>query len=379
LVKSVNPKICIMTSQHQVDDVRIYQKEIKSLLSEYNNIIIIGKKSTDIEKKSNIQYLWVNNKPGLFFRFLRNIEILLKAIILNAQIYHLHDPDLIYVGILLKVFFRKIIVYDIHEYFVDIIRHRNHLNKRIGYILSLFYKYSEKIILPFFDLLILAEESYVEFYKIYRNVVIVQNYVKKEYILKENISLSKKDQLDIVSLGGITTQRGIWETLELFKILGYKYKTNLHLIGSFENEKLKKSVFQMIEKHSLLSNFKYYGYVEHEQAIKLIRNFDIGVFLLHPIKNYTTSLPTKLFEFMGNGLTVICSDFEKLNMLNHKICFGLTVNIFNLDAEKDKIFRFIDNKMKMKMIRMKNIETVKKHYLWEFEEEKLLNAYHELI
>jgi len=33
----------------------------------------------------------------------------------------------------------------------------------------------------------------------------------------------------------------------------------------------------------------------------------------------------------------------------------------------------------MKMMRMNNIETVKKHYLWEFEEEKLLNAYHELI
>ncbi len=371
-------KICILTSQHPTRDVRIYQKEIYSLLKRYKEIYLISKSEEGLKLYPGVIHVGINNRPGLFYRLLRNIEIFAKAVKVNARVYHLHDPDLIYVGVVLKVLFRKKIIYDIHEYFVDIIRHRNYLNKSLARILSNIYKFSEKLILPFFDLLILAEESYYNFYEKHHNVVIVQNFIKSEYVLKEGQSFSSEEKLDVVFLGGITTQRGIWETLELFKILNNRYNARLHLIGSFESEELQKKVLQKMEQEKLLGEFVYYGYVQHEQVIKLIRDFDIGVFLLHPIKNYTTSLPTKLFEFMGNGLSVICSDFDKLTALNKEIGFGLTVNIFNLEAEKNRIFDFIDNKASLASSRIKNIETVRKHYLWEYEEKKLLQAYEEL-
>lgn len=368
-----------MTSQHHLHDVRIYQKEIKSLLTRYNKIYWIGKKDEQIEYTQGLSLLCVNNRPGLFYRVVRNFEILVKAIKLNAHVYHFHDPDLIYVGFILKLLFRKKIIYDIHEYFVDIIRHRNYLNKWLGVFLSNLYKYSEKFCLPKFDLLILAEENYFPFYKKYQNVVIVQNYVKKENILNQNVRKVIKSTIDLVYLGGISIQRGIWETIEFLNILNDRFPTNLHIIGPFESLELRNQVIAKVKEYKLTSNFNYYGYIQHEKAIEMIRNFDIGVFLLHPIQNYTTSLPTKLFEFMGNGLSVICSDFPKLVELNKQIGFGLTIDGFSLEKEKSRIFDYLKDENKLRSVRKHNIETVKKKYLWEFEEKKLFDAYDKLL
>ncbi len=372
-------KICIMTSQHPAMDVRIFQKEILSLSKSYKNIYLIAKKTANMDSVSGIHTIWVNNKPGLLNRMLRNIEIFFNAIKINARVYHFHDPDLIFVAFLLKILFRKKIIYDIHEYFVDMISHRTYLHKWQSLLFSKLYTYSEKIIIRWFDLLILAEEKYKKFYDNYRDVIVIQNFVKKENILEDGFISPSKQHLDIVALGGITEKRGIWEALDLVRLLNTRIPTTFHLMGSYESPELEIRVDRRVKEYGLLNKFKYYGYVENKKAIKLIRNFDIGIFLLHPIINYTTALPTKLFEYMGNGLAVICCDFENLVDMNKKINFGLTIDIFNLEKESNRIFEFVLNSDEMKKIRKKNIETIKNNFLWEFEEGKLLNAYERLL
>ena len=259
------------------------------------------------------------------------------------------------------------------------IKHRQYLSKILRNILSIFYMFSEKIILPFFDLLILAELKYMPFYKNYKNVIVVQNYLLRSNILPSFPDYSQKSIIDLVALGAISVERGIWETIDLFYLLNKHKQCNLHMMGTCESKMLEQRMINKIQEYGLIEQFKFYGFVDNKKAIELIRNFDIGITLLHPIENYTTSLPTKLFEYMGNGLLVITSDLEHLVEMNNLDNFGMTIDILNLENEIGKILELLNNTQEVRKIRTNNINTVKNKYIWETQETILIEAYQNLM
>ena len=45
-----------------------------------------------------------------------------EAFKVNADIYHCHEPESHLVALAIKIFKRKIIIYDVHEYYRDLIK-----------------------------------------------------------------------------------------------------------------------------------------------------------------------------------------------------------------------------------------------------------------
>jgi len=369
--------ICHLTTVHRANDPRIFHKEILSLANAGYQIKFIAKKSPFASEHPSIAFNFLDNRGGILWRVMNIIQCLRLALKANASLYHFHDPELILIGLILKIFFRKIVVYDIHEIYRDSILHKPYLSKRIAIVLSFLYSIIDNVSSRIFDTLILAEQKYAQFYS-QRKYVVIQNFIPLKYISnKERRQIQSKEKIELVYIGGITRTRGAIEMINCVSLLKESLPIQLHLIGPIETTDLEKEMNDIIRQKNLSAYVKLYGYRPYASVQKMLHKFDVGLIFLHPIVNNLTILPTKMFEYMGNGMAVLMSNFPLWIKFNEKYKVGLTVNIFKINA--DKIIRFLSDEKRLQEISERNLRTVKENFVWEIEEKKLLALYQTLL
>ena len=107
-------KVCHITTVHQIFDTRIFYKECKSLANAGYDVNLIVQHDKD-EIINGIKIIALPKAKNRKERILKFRDLALqKAVELDADIYHFHDPELIPVGLKLKKLGKKVI-YDVHE------------------------------------------------------------------------------------------------------------------------------------------------------------------------------------------------------------------------------------------------------------------------
>jgi hypothetical protein len=106
--------VCMLTSVHSAFDVRIYEKEARSLTTAGFRVMIVAPHDKN-EQKEGVEIIAVRRCGHRLQRITKGIwDVYRKAREIDAQVYHIHDPELIPVGILLKLTGNRV-VYDVHE------------------------------------------------------------------------------------------------------------------------------------------------------------------------------------------------------------------------------------------------------------------------
>ena len=102
-------KICHLTSVHPRFDVRIFQKECKSLAMAGYDVVLIAPG----EIPENIDGVHIVPFPKIKSRFVRFIfswmVMYKKALQQKARLYHFHDPELIPCGLMLRLTGKKVV------------------------------------------------------------------------------------------------------------------------------------------------------------------------------------------------------------------------------------------------------------------------------
>src|SRR5512133_3327813 len=109
-------KTCHLTSVHPLDDVRIFHKECISLAANDFNVTLLGFDEQPYEENRNgvnVISLFVPYKHRFQRLIRRTYAIYRKALEIDADLYHFHDPELLPVGLRLKRK-GKIVIYDAH-------------------------------------------------------------------------------------------------------------------------------------------------------------------------------------------------------------------------------------------------------------------------
>lgn len=372
--------ICFVTTVHPFEDIRIYHKEIKSLINNGYKINYIVKNPNEYKSSRELRIYSLAGKNTLAGRIFNNALALLFSLKSKSTIFHIHDPELIILGIILKVGFRKTIIYDIHELYFNSLLYKSYLPYYLAKIVSKVYIILEKIGARFFDVLVLAEAEYAKYYNAFnRKIIVLQNFIPSNRIVRYPVKMDDDSEIQFVYVGSITRVRGIYEMIEFCKILRNNIKFQLHLIGPFYPNKLEEEIKLLIHRDKLNKIIKIYGQLPFEKAQNLVKKFDIGLIFLHPILNHKTILSTKMFEYMGNGLVVFMTDIDLWQTFNRTYSCGLTLNIFDLKKEREKITKFVGDILTINKIKKNNIKTVKNQFIWELEEKKLVTLYNNLL
>jgi hypothetical protein len=107
-------KIVHLTSVHPAHDVRVFYKECRTLAQNGFNVALIAPHSAD-EILDGVQIrALLPARNRLSRMFLTTLRVLRKALREEGDLYHFHDPELIPVGMLLRICGKRV-VQDVHE------------------------------------------------------------------------------------------------------------------------------------------------------------------------------------------------------------------------------------------------------------------------
>ncbi len=359
-------KICHITTVHPRYDVRIFHKECKSL-SKYYEVYLIVADGTGDEEIDNVHIVDIGLRQSSRLKRAKidSKKAFKKAVELNCDLYHFHDPELIKIGVKLKRLGKKVI-YDVHEDLPRQIYGKSYLKSFLKPLFSFIIEKIENYAAKKFDFIFTATPFIKNrFVKINKNTFDINNYP----ILSESISENNTEKNDtaVCYVGGISENRGIFELIES---LQYN-KITLNLAGKFESEHFKNKCMQSAGWKYV----KFYGFVSREEVKKIMKKSFAGIVTLYPLRNYLDSLPVKMFEYMHAGIPVVASDFKYWKKIIDENQCGICVNPLDVKEISDAIKFLNENSEKAKKMGKNGQKAVSRRYNWTVEEEKMFNAY----
>ncbi|MEG2428816.1 MAG: glycosyltransferase, partial [Oscillospiraceae bacterium] len=148
-------QICILTSVHRHDDVRIYHKEAKSLKEAGYDVTILCHDFSG-KDENGINFIKIKLPKNRFLRMIVSAGKFYKtAKKINADYYHFHDPELIPTG--KKLAKTAKVIYDVHEDVPRQILTKPYLSPSIAKIVSKSYEKKEHQSVSKFFAVIVAE------------------------------------------------------------------------------------------------------------------------------------------------------------------------------------------------------------------------------
>lgn len=364
-------KICHLTSVHPRYDTRIFVKECKSLANAgFDTYLIVADGKGD-ETIDNVKILDVGRREKNRIKriFATSKKILQKALEIDADLYHFHDPELMIIGKKLLKKGKKVI-YDVHEDAPRQILTKHYVNKNFSKIFSCCYEKFEHKNAKKLSAIVCAEPvTSKRFEKINKNTIEVKNFPILEEFTNNQVWEKRKN--NICYIGAISAIRGIKEIVKALE----KVDTKLLLAGTFISQELEEEVKSLPGWQKVI----YYGFVGRKEIAEILSSVKIGLVTLHPIPKYLEAYPVKMFEYMAAGVPILASDFELYkNILNDAKC-GETVDPYNVEQIAEKLNFMLKNDEMLKQMSMNGRKAAEEKYKWETDEKKLVNLYKKLL
>lgn len=355
-------KICHMTSAHERYDVRIFEKECISLSDSGYEVFLAVNDLQENEKCRGVSIVSVSCRSGN--RLKRIVygakKVYEKALETDAEIYHIHDPELLPYGLKLKRRGKKVI-FDSHEDVPAQILGKEWIPFFLRRIVSEIYRGYETHVVKKIDAVAAATPHIKEqFSGRAKKTEVIKNYPKLDDIIFQDTPFEKRAPI-ICYVGGISETRGEKVMAEAVKGL------DATLILAGEHEKLKTG--QVI----------YTGTLNRKQINELYGRSVVGLVTLLPTANYVYSLPIKMFEYMAAGIPFVASDFPLWKKIVGENSCGVCVDPQNVQAVREACRELLSDLEKGQRMGRAGRKAVMEKYNWRIEEKKLLELYRNLV
>ncbi len=279
----------------------------------------------------------------------------------EIDIIHSCDFDTAIPARIVSKIYKKKLVYDIFDYYIDSHYVPNKLKKMV--------EKAEINIINQADLTIICTEQRKEQIKKAnpKKCIVIYNTPKIEVnSLNHKIIKSDNNKLKLVYVGILQENR-------LLKEIGEEIKENngieLHIggFGTFEeyfNELAKK-----------YSNIFYYGKMEYKDVLNLEKDCDILFATYNPmIENHKYSAPNKLYEAMAFGKPIVVCKGTGIDEIVNEKGLGMVVQ-YNAKDFFHKIDAFDRNKFDKDNV----IKLYETNYSYESMEKRLKDSYQEIF
>lgn len=365
-------RVAHLTSAHPRNDTRIFLKQCRSLAAAGHQVYFIVADGVGDEIQDGVQIMDVGASTGRRDRmFGATRRVLRRAIELDADIYHFHDPELLPIGMALKRR-RKRVIYDAHEDLPRDILSKSYLSSGVRRPIAAVADVFERFSCRRLDAVVAATPAIRDkFRRIGIEAIDVNNYPLLGEL--EAASVSSGKAREVCYVGGITAIRGIKEMVAALALT--KSGARLNLAGAFEEPALKAEV----GKEPGWDRINELGFLSRAQVSEMLARSVGGIVTFHPVDNHIEAQPNKMFEYMSAGVPVIGSNFPLWREIIEGNRCGICVDPLDPSSIAAAVDELVENPDLAREMGLNGSRAVRERYNWAVEEKKMLCLYEELL
>ncbi|MCI5054864.1 MAG: glycosyltransferase [Flavobacteriales bacterium] len=353
--------ICTVTNDLNYDQ-RMH-RICNSLVQGGYEVLLVGrlkKNSTDLKtrsfKQKRINCLF---EKGKLFYLEYNFRLFWFLLFSKFEVICSIDLDTVLPGYLVKLFRRKKLVFDAHEYFTELeeVVHRP-FTKSV-------WRFVERLTLRKIDAGYTISFGYQ---KLYANIGVELDIIRNITVLRD---FPEQERKYILYQGAVNHGRGLEELFEAMK------KVDSHLVVCGEGD-IYDALKSKIALDHLQDKITMKGYLKPEELAQITPGALIGItlFAADGMSN-KHSLCNRFFDYMHNGVPQLAMNYPEYAKFNEQFEVSYLLETLEPDEISAGLNLLLSNKSLWERLQVNALEARKK-YNWQSEEQKLLSIYRNL-
>ncbi|HZY80897.1 MAG TPA: glycosyltransferase family 4 protein [Cyclobacteriaceae bacterium] len=369
-MEQVKRIVMIANPGHRAFDPRVFQKEARALANAGFDVTFLVPHEKD-DERDGVKILSVPRYPKGWKKLITSPWLLYRRALRlpKDSIFQLHDSELLWIGVLLKLRGRRII-YDAHEDTPLQISYQHWIPKLLRKPYAWFYYLLEKFCGRLFDSIIIAEPVIQQYFP-KSKTTLVRNFPILAQFTEPTHPYTSRSK-NVIYVGLVSKVRGAIEMAEAAKIANAPQNITMTFVGDFSPGELKDEV---IKKYPVVC----IQWTETSQLMKLFMDAMAGMIVPHPIERYKTNYPVKVFEYMAAGMPVIASKHGESARFVEEANAGILVEPMDPKEIADAIQWLLDHPEEAAAMGKRGRQLILEKYNWEKESQSLINLYHTLF
>jgi hypothetical protein len=356
-------------------DHRAFSKEAEPAAAEGLQVSVVAPHGIR-GSKDGVELIPLPRWNNRLVRVLMSQTLIFKALRQRASLYHFHDPELIPVGLLLKILFRKRVVYDTREDYPAMMLLKVYIPKPLRTLLGAALSRLEALAARVLDGIIMADPFTLRrLARVGRSNKLVF-YSFPSYKMFPPPSRDETKPFDLVYRGGLSERCGTFLLLDAVRALvdGGRALSVL-LLGYFDDQHSKQLLEEAIRRLHLQGYIRLQGRIGHDQMAEALGQARIGVCPLQPIPKFQCNIPVKVFEYWACGLPVVASDLPPIRPFFRNHESGLLFKPGDVRQLSQAIGWLLDHPSEATQMGMRGRQAVLERYNNSQEVQKLLSFY----
>ena len=364
-------KIVHLTSVHPIGDPRILHKEAATLAAAGHEVVLVAPTEREVVLHG-VRVHPVRQATGRLGRMTGTVRRVLRAARAErADVYHFHDPELIPVGLWLKLAGKRV-VYDVHDDLPAAVLTRSWIRPGLRRLLARVVGLLEGGAARCFDAVVVANPAHGGRFPPQRTVT-----VRNLPDLGEFPAAPRADavrEAAVVYVGDLTRIRGALQMVQAMALLPPECPVRLWLGGRFSEPDLEAACRALAGWERV----DYFGWLERADVADRLSRARVGLVLLQPVPHYQTNYPVKLFEYMAAGLPMVASDLPLCREVVEAAGCGLLVDPRDPAAIAAGVRWLLAHPEEAAAMGRRGRAAVEQRYTWKSEARTLLSLYDRL-
>lgn len=365
-------RVTHMTTNHQAFDSRIFLKECSSLASAGYTVSLVVPHTQSLAR-NGVSIIPIPFARSRRDRFLRSgLRAFQAARETDALIYHLHDPDLLPFGWVLKAMGKRVI-YDAHEDRPKQVLSKTWIPSALRPVTAAITRVVESVSSSLFDQVVAATPAIADTFPSHKTTL-VQNFPIIGELQAAEAGPYDKRPNQVIFVGGMTAIRGVKQFVDAMMKVPERLDATLVLAGTFDSPDFEDEV----QSSAGWARVKHMGWQDRDSVARLLGSSRVGLVTYLPEPNHLAAQPNKLFEYMSAGIPVVASDFPLWRSLVEEAECGILVDPSNPDEIAEALTWLLDNPAEAAAMGARGQEAVTSRLNWDTQSKNLLHLYAKL-
>lgn len=300
MISSGRARVVHVSSVHPWTDNRIHYRECVSLAEAGYDVTLVAVESAVEGTRDDVTIVEIPRLTRLKRVLVSSVRAVRVALKTGADVFHLHDPELVWAVPLLRLLGKKV-VYDAHEDLPVQVVDKPYVNALarpfivvVAHLIVGVARLSTHIVA--------ATEAIAQRFPGHKTSI-VHNYPPLRFEEAEAPEMEARTR-GVVFAGGISSGRGAEVMVAAAAESSFPEDWPLTLAGT-----IPSGLQPRLESEEGWKRTTFLGQIPPVAARDLLLNARVGLVLLQDTQAHRDALPTKMFEYFAAGVPVVASDF----------------------------------------------------------------------